>query len=600
MDSVVEDIKSRLMVDEIVGDYIELKKAGNNFKAVCPFHSERTPSFIVSPDKGIWHCFGCGEGGDIFGFVMRMEGMEFPEALRMLAKKAGVELKSYNPQEQGRKGKLLEINEEVAGFYRKNFWDTEEGKIAREYVKSREMNDATLDSFGIGYAPDSWEATFNYLKEKGFKEEDIEKAGLIIKRDNGSGYYDRFRKRLMFPLRDMHGQTLGFTARLLDENVEAAKYVNSPETDIYHKGKFLYALDLAKVSIKKSGFVILVEGQMDCISSHQAGVSNVIATSGTALTTDQLKILSRYTKNLILAFDMDAAGQEAMKRGIDLALAEGFSIRVVDELGGKDPDDIIKEDPDKWKKAIKDSVAIMEFYFNTAIRDLDLSQVENKKKVTKALLPEIAKLSDVVEQEHYLQKLASEVRVDVDVLRNAIQGQRPQRSSSSDPERNTQTTPMKPQRMTREERLFALVVKEPKKIDSLLDSIQSEVLSTDTTQDLYKYMENYYNNSRKFDAKEFIGTLKSDEPELAHHLDLWLLELDAEEADSNQENPGDTGKEIDFTLNKVKENYLREKLRRVSISLKTAEEKKNESEVDELTRELQKILDELQKVTRNL
>ena len=595
MDSVIDEIKDRIAVEDLLAEYIQLKKAGNSYKAICPFHNEKSASLMVSPEKGIWHCFGCNEGGDIFGFVMRMEGMEFPEALRLLAKKAGVELRREDPKAQSQKGRLYEMNELAAQFFRKAL-TSDAGKTAREYIEKRQIDQLTQDQFTIGYSENSWDALLNHLRRAKYSDEEIFRAGLIIKRNTGSGYYDRFRNRLMFPLRDVNSQVIGFTARVLDPKDEGAKYINSPETPIYHKGKFLYALDAAKVEIKKKGYAILVEGQMDAISSHQAGVKNVIATSGTALTEDQLKLLLRYTNNLVLAFDMDNAGQTAAIRGIDLARTQGFNIRVATSLAGKDPDDLIKQDVNLWKQAIKDSISIMDYYFKRATENVDAGMVENKKKISKALLPQIAKIQDAVEQEHYIQKLSATVGVDEAILRKAM---KPKVTSvtSTRPTGNVavQASQIPQKDLTREERLLLLALENPNGIDKLLDSLHPEDFEGENAKNLYKLLETFYNSSRDFELPAFEQDLGTIDPTLANTLSLWKLQFDSERAEIAD---FDISQEFTFTLKKVQEQHLRHSLDAAYRSLRLYEENKEDVKIREVTQSIQTLLDKLYKVTK--
>lgn len=596
MNTDVEEIKSRLSLVDLISEYIPLKKAGSNFKGVCPFHSEHTPSFMVTDEKGIWHCFGCGEGGDAFGFVMKIEGMDFPEALNFLAKRAGVTLHRQAIQGSGKRSRLLEINEEAATFFQRAL---QENKAAQDYLEKRGLTSLTLDQFRLGAARDSWDALLNFLRGKKYKDQDILEAGLIIRREKGDGYYDRFRNRIMFPLRDVHGQVVGFTARQLDAADKGAKYINTPETEIYHKGKILYGLDQAKVSIKKLGYAILVEGQMDCISSHQAGVTNVLATSGTALTIEQLQLLKRYTTNLILAFDMDNAGQEAVRRGIELAMAQGMSLRVATEMAGKDPDAIIKEDPKAWRKALKDSVSIMEYYFQTAMKDSDPARVEDKKKITRLILPQLARLQDQVELEHYLKKLSDIVQVDPAILRKVMDDARLKKTRFSPTEAKPvpqKPLPQKPTLLTREQRFLSLIVQHPKYIDDMLDLLKVADFEDQTSRDLYKAIETFYNNSRAFELKEFIAELEKQQPDLSRLLEVWFLALDH---DISQFEAFQADAEIQFSLRKVREDQLRRRLLRVEKDLRTAETLNDAKKIEELTFEFQTILDQLQKATRN-
>jgi len=421
----VQDIKDRLTVEQVLGEYLSLRRAGVNFKALCPFHNEKTPSFMVSPERRTWHCFGCAKGGDIFTFVMETEGLDFREALEHLAKKAGVELPKFSPKDKeraSRSARLAAANEAALKFFEEQLQTkTPEAEVARRELVRRKLDDLTRDLFHVGLAPAAWDALTMALTKQGFSENELIGAGLVVARPAPKrGVYDRFRNRLTFPLVDVVGRVVGFSARALDPNEKMGKYINSPETEIYRKGRFLFALNHAKGEIRKRNFAILVEGQMDAISSHRVGVRNVAATCGTALTAEHLALLKRYTTNLVLAFDVDVAGANATKRGIDLAIASGFNVKVAKLPPGVDPDDLCRERPKEWGVAINQSEPIVDYYLRVSTAGRDLKRVEHKKAVARAVLPEVARLQDPVEQAHYLQKLGTLVGVDEVVLRRAI------------------------------------------------------------------------------------------------------------------------------------------------------------------------------------
>lgn len=433
----VADIKDRLQVETLVGEYVVLKRAGINFKGLCPFHQEKTPSFMVSPERRSWHCFGCSKGGDIFSFIMEMEGLEFREALQLLARKAGVELPERSAGDRARSGhasRLAEINAAAQTFFEQQLLaDTRSAAVARDELARRKVDQLTRETFHIGFASSgsldakdgsgrsSWTELVDYLRKKGYSDKDMIASGIAVARTAPKqGVYDRFRNRLMFPLIDVVGRTVGFSARALDPQEKMGKYINSPESEVYHKGKFLFALAQAKSEIRERDFVVLVEGQMDAISSHRVGVKNVVATSGTALTAEQLRLLKRYTTNLILAFDVDPAGSDATKRGIDLAIAQGFSVKVARMPSDVDPDDLCREDPKAWATALNQSERIVDHYIRLTTEGQDLSRVEIKKKVSATVLPEIVRLTDPVEQTHYLQRLSSLLHVEESVLRDSM------------------------------------------------------------------------------------------------------------------------------------------------------------------------------------
>ncbi len=411
----IEEIKNRIDIVEFIGEYIKLQPAGQNWKALCPFHQEKTPSFLVSPSKQIWHCFGCGAGGDIFTFLMKIEGLEFSEALRILAKRAGVALQPVNRQQESKKNVLLDILAQARKFYHYLLIKTEQGKVARQYLKERKVSPEMWEEFSLGYAPAQWETTLRFLRQRGFAEKDISEAGLILRRPQG-GYYDRFRGRLMFPLNNLHGQTVGFSARVLLPEEKTAKYINTPQTLVYNKSELLYGLDKAKTAARKERKIILVEGQMDLIAAHQAGTKNVVATSGTALTKQHLKIIKRYADTVLFALDADNAGQEAIRRGAELALAENLNVEVVILPQGKDPDELIKKSPEDWFTALKKPLPFLAYYLDFLLKKYPpLSSPENQKKIKDSYFPLLSEVSRL-EKDFYLKKIALRFPASLNIL----------------------------------------------------------------------------------------------------------------------------------------------------------------------------------------
>lgn len=424
MDSA-QDIKTRLDIADLVGEYVTLKPAGSGaFKACCPFHQERTPSFYVSRTRQSWRCFGCNEGGDHFSFIQKIEGMEFREALAFLAQKAGVILPEYDAKQSGDRHRLHEVNALAAKFFQSALLTLPQAEAARAYLKKRGVDDLTADLFKIGYAPDGWQALTDALIKKGVNADELVRAGLASKRERGEGVYDRFRDRLMFPILDVQGNVVGFTGRVLQSDVKEAKYVNTPETAVYRKSAVLYGLDKAKGEIRRADLAVLVEGNMDVVSSHQFGVTNVIACSGTALTSEQLHLLKRFTTNLAIAFDADSAGRTATVRGLDLARVQDFSIKVITlpPDAGKDPDEAVRKDVAIWKNAIASAVGIMDWlYAQSFAHEKELHTPEGKKRVAQELLPEIRRIVDPVERDGWLRRLSQDLGVSEDSLREAIQ-----------------------------------------------------------------------------------------------------------------------------------------------------------------------------------
>lgn len=470
MNSPVEEIKSRLDLVEFIQSYVRLQKAGINYKAICPFHTEKTPSFFVSPARQIWHCFGgCSEGGDIFKFVMKIEGHDFPEALRMLAQRAGVVLKREDPTIRSERNRLYDLCEEAARVFERNLALT---PAARVYLKKRGVKEETIQEFRVGFAPQSWDFLLKALALKGFKKEETEKAGLAIKSEDGASWYDRFRSRIMFPISDASGRVVGFSGRIFaaaheqprtgdnDTNSREqneAKYVNTPNTLIYDKSRVLYGFDKAKQEIRAKNHVVVVEGQMDCLMSHQAGVKQTIAVSGTALTSQQLKILRRLCDTIVSSFDTDAAGESATKRSLALAAQFEFERRIAVIPSGKDPADAVLENPQLWIEAVAQAKPVVEFYFEKAFRKGNPSSAEAKKEISGILLPLIAELANEIEKAHWIGELAKRFSVSEDSIWRELRRPAPQSVYFRSPPEDKETMRSPLRREALEERLLALL-----------------------------------------------------------------------------------------------------------------------------------------------
>ena len=590
--SPIDEIKSRLDVVEVIEGYIKLKKAGKDYKAPCPFHKEKNPSFFVSPSKQIWHCFSCNIGGDIFSFVGKIEGVEFPEALRILAKKAGVILKKEDPQIRSQRNILYEICEEASEYFQKQI---EINKPVLEYLKNRGLKLETIKEFKIGYAQNSWNGLINHLVEIGYKIEDIEKAGLIISKSEIQNpkqiqnskfkiqnYHDRFRGRIMFPLQDLNGQIVGFTGRIFEfaptqlgrgsDQYVGGKYVNTPETLIYNKSHIIYGLDKAKTEIRKKDQCIAVEGQMDLIMSHQAGHKNTIAVSGTALTTDHLQTLKRYTENLLFSFDADTGGEGATKRAIGLAQQFEFNVKIaILPEAEKDPAEIIKQNPEKWEKILENPKPIMEFYFENALnkhKKENLS-VDDKREVAKELLIPIKNVVNVVEQAHWLQVLASKLKVEEKTLIEALRRIKDREEGRETPsEHFAERSRIK----ELEEILLGLVLKYPEHLEYLNKNFHDSLLNT---EELKKFVKNIKENNIKSEQDKF----------LANYLIFKVEHLNIEEEEIL--------KEMDFCICELKKNHLKEELAETSLNIKEAENNKNKEELQKLNEKFCKLAEEL-------
>jgi DNA primase len=418
MNSQVEEIKSRINIVDLVGEYVRLTKSGTNWKGLCPFHHEKSPSFMVNEEKQIFHCFGCAKGGDVLAFVMEIESLGFREALKLLAEKTGVQLEQHNAKADYNKNKSIEILELATKFYETQLWKGMGKDKVLGYLYDRGINNESIKQFRLGYAPPGWDNIIKFLTGRGFEIANIEKAGLIIRKEGERNrYYDRFRDRIMFPIADPMGKILGYSARVTPGQDESqAKYINSPETGIYHKSKALYGINLAKNEIKQKNFTLLVEGNLDVVAAHQAGLKNTVAVSGTALTAEQIDILKRYGESIKMLFDMDNAGEQASERSADLCFQKGISVDIVRLSEGKDAADAVKSNPQMLMDAVANSTPAMEYFFRKALNKHSKDNAEGKKLIAVEVLKRAANLSSEIEKSHWIKNIAQELEVEEKVI----------------------------------------------------------------------------------------------------------------------------------------------------------------------------------------
>ncbi|MDD5505283.1 MAG: DNA primase [Candidatus Omnitrophica bacterium] len=431
-ENLLEDILGRVDIVEIISGYIPLKKAGRNFKANCPFHHEKTPSFTVSPERQIYHCFGCGESGNAFRFLMRHERMEFPEAVEMLARKTGVLLPEQNKPEIARQAsltsQLYKINELAAGFYENNLGAT--GAAAwRDYLLSRGIKLQTIKQFHLGLAPSGWDSLINYLRSKGFSLSLMEKAGLILPKEGG-GYYDRFRSRIIFPIFDIRGRVLGFGARVMDKTLP--KYINSPETPVYVKGKNLFGLNLSKDYIREDDFVVIVEGYLDFMIPYQEGINNIVASQGTALTLEQIRLFKRYTHNAVMIYDGDTAGEIATLRSLDMLIEEGVNVKVVPLPKGMDPDTLVrKEGVNTLKDKIQDAKTLFDYKFEVLKCRHNMKEAHGKSRIAAEMLSTINKFDNAILRGEYVKRLSEGIKIPEHYILEELNKLKPNSSASS-------------------------------------------------------------------------------------------------------------------------------------------------------------------------
>ena len=422
--SIAEKVKQQADIVRLVGDYVRLKKSGQNFVGLCPFHSEKTPSFAVHPVKQIYHCFGCGAGGDVFKFVMEMEKVAFPEALRLVAEKVGVRLPERAPRTPEEatatrlRTALLQLHEQAAAFYAEQLAQTKEGRLARAYLNDRGLTDETIQAFGLGYAPGTGDALLRRLRELGARPEALEASGLVNKDERGA-LYDRFRRRVLFPIATESGRIVAFGGRALGE--DTPKYMNSPETPIYSKSRVLYNLHRAKEALRKQNYAVLVEGYLDCIGAHTAGVTNVVASCGTSLTPEQVRLLGRSTHNVVVNFDPDAAGVAATERSLNLLLEQGFQVRVLALPAGTDPDSFVQQQgAAAYREKIKESKPYLDYLVERARGEHDWRSQEGKIAALNFLLPYLARVPNKIRRSEWATELAQRLSIDEALIREEL------------------------------------------------------------------------------------------------------------------------------------------------------------------------------------
>ncbi len=568
----IEQVRQKVDIIDLVSESIPLKKAGRNFKANCPFHDEKTPSFMVSRERQIFKCFGCQEGGDVYGWMIKREGMEFGEALRTLADRAGVKLKSYQPtKEQQIKDKLLEVNHLASEYYHYLLTEHEVGKKALQYLLKRGITRSSIKTFKLGFSVDEWEGLVNFLvKKKGYRLAELEAAGLIIK--GKRGFYDRFRNRVMFPLFDHRNRVVGFAGRVFDQEQKQAKYVNTPETVLYHKSDVLYGLEKTSQEIKKQNKAVVVEGEIDAISSYQVGVKNVVAVKGSALTEGQVVLLKRFCESVSLALDADTAGDQAARRGIELAEKAGLSVRVIKLKYGKDPDECAQKSSRMWKDSVKGAVPIYDFFIESAIKRFGVDSPEGKRRVSEELAPIVAEISNQVIKAHYVKKLAQALEVGEEAVVQEIDKAGVKRR-------------VKPERIivsrekNREDRLaeyvLAIVLQIESEVGKLVRMVPGGVLIDGAAKKVVVRLKRWMKSRKTFNVNKFVESLPEElvgAVDQAYLTDLGKMSKSSEKLETEL-------REILKDLEKMK---FKAKLKQLTEEIKQAEENKNEDKLRKL------------------
>ncbi|MBI2676906.1 MAG: DNA primase [Candidatus Yanofskybacteria bacterium] len=594
MEDNVQKIKERVDIVDLISGYLKLQKAGVNYKARCPFHSEKTPSFSVSPERQIWHCFGCGKGGDHFTFIEEIEGTDFPEALKMLAKKAGVELRDFDRSFQNEKTKLLEICELAAKFFEKQLWRSNVGQKALAYLKERGVQDDFIKNFRLGFAPESWQSLSDFLNSKGYRNQEIFESGMSIRRESRDGFYDRFRSRIIFPVTDANAQVVGFTGRIFPDqkdkdssDFKEAKYINTPQTPIYDKSKILYGLDKARSQIKKVDQCLVVEGNMDVVLSHQAGVVHAVASSGTALTDQHLKVIKRFTNNLNLCFDQDSAGSNATERGIALALENNFNVSVlgIDDPECKDPADFVKKFGLKWREQAKNSKPLIEFYIEHSSRLFDSSTAVGKKMIADKVLPFIKTIPNEIERSHWVGDLAVRLAVkeetlirQMETMQNKLSDAKTISSVSNKKEHFFESASFD----LLEEYLISLLMLKPQ-LASGADQ-QKIGFFSDKLATIFSALAGYLNEKPFEKAIDYILQKSADKNLGLEKMYLEKLYLQAQEVNFDDKM---LAEDFDMALKRLQERKVKAKMVDLELAIKKAQKEQNKDLTAKLINEAQ-------------
>ncbi|MFH1565629.1 MAG: DNA primase [bacterium] len=579
MEDTIKEIKSRIDIITLINEYLPLTKGGKNYKGICPFHNEKTPSFMVSPELQIFKCFGCDKGGDAIKFIQEIEGLEFREALEFLAKKAGVTMKksgfTRSPEEIKAK-KILEINQISAQYFQYILKNHSFGKKVLTYLKDRGIKDTTLDIFNLGYAPNSWNGLLNFLIKRKYDVSLIAASGLVVPKEKSGGFYDRFRGRVIIPLRNERGDIVSFSGRSLDKT--EPKYLNGPETLVFKKERFVYNLDLARSEIKKKKEAILVEGYFDVITPFQEGFKNIVASLGTSLTARQLNLIKRFSSSLTIFYDTDDAGVEATRRALELARELDMDIKIgVLSQDLKDPDEAVRKDKALFEKSLNSAVPIYDFYFNYIKRKYSFKDSIEKKKGADFLLPIVAKINHNIQKAHYIKELAALLDVSEETVIRSLS------KYLEKPVFVNKVSVEKPfSKMSPQEYILALVIRAPKDIaQKTLYKLSSDDFTDIIANAVFVKLKEYLLNKERFLLKNFFLKLTKEEKVFVEKIHLLELPL----TDSIEESTDILDKEIRKIFDIINKETLRRKLHEVSREIKKAEKESDKKRIKELQEE---------------
>ena len=574
-ENIIDQVQARSDIVEVISRYIPLAKAGRNFKAPCPFHHEKTPSFVVSPDKQIYHCFGCGAGGNVFSFVMKQENVEFPEAVEMLAEKAGIKLPRFGGQTKeltSLANQLYKLNELAVIFFQETLTQNPQ---AKEYLTSRGIGDDTIKRFRIGYAPDGWEGLLSYFRKKNIDGSLLEKAGLAISNEKG-GHYDRFRRRLIFPIFDLKDRVLGFGGRVLDSSLP--KYMNSPETYIYSKGRHLYGLNFSRDDIKKQKYALIVEGYLDFIIPYQAGAKNIIATLGTALTIDQVKLLKRFAGTVIMVYDPDEAGEAASLRNMDMFIGEGVNVYIAELPKGFDPDGYIRKfGTDDFIKLTKASKNLFDYKLQKLSSRLDINTPHGKAAIAGEMLPTISRIENAVLRSNLIKKLAEKLSVDEESIRMELKKVKPDYSARS---YNVTVTEAKNDSKSAQMMILALLFEGAGFVSRAREALAPDEFKDSTVRDVIKAIYDLSKSEKNITAVRLMNHFDNNE--------------DAADLISEAAHISETLDNKDRVLldciAKMKRDNVKDRLARLQDAIKTAHASKDDGLVTKLVGEYTELL----------
>jgi len=599
-----DEVKSRLNIVDVISERVSLKKAGRNFKALCPFHSEKTPSFIVSPERQSFKCFGCGKGGSVIDFVMEYDHVDFPEALEMLAQKAGVKLERRAPDtaEETLKQRIYEVNHLASEFYHYLLTKHRLGEAGRAYLRERGISDTSINTFALGYSPNSWDGLLKFLRKKGYDENLLETAGLVI-RGHGIGvggqtFYDRFRGRVMFTLKDHRGNVVGFAGRVLPSTTSSmrvyreAKYINTSETPVYVKSNVLYGLDVTREAIRRAHEAVVMEGELDVISSFQAGIPNAVAIKGSALTEGHVRLLRRFTDRLAFALDSDVAADAASRRGIEIADRAGMDMRIVILPAGKDPDEAVRQNPAAFREAIEKAIPIYDYFIKSASSRFDAGTAFGKKKIGDELIPVFAKIDNPIIQAHYVKKLARVLDVGEASIVDSMEKVK---RTMSNGRSHQEASPLKTTSMrTRQEKLemYLLALLLQGETVGLAAQLGKTIDRADVTQpavrQILEHLETFLKKRKRFNGKDFAERLPQELVATFDEAYLWDI---ADLLDDKKR----FAREWEHAIREFHRVTIRRKMEELSKKVRQEGKKENLNGVEAQLKDLTQALRRLEK-----